>query len=106
MRKILSIIALLFVITIANAQNKKDGIVECNGMTKERIWNNVKKWQSKPTKDFNSTIDLEDKDAGIIVLKLSKKAAYFNRVSDLNVYSKLKMKNIDIRILKVNTLLM
>lgn len=92
MKKILLLmVVLLYVITIANAQNKKDGIIECNGLTKEQIWNNVKKWQSKPTKDFNSTIDSEDKDAGIIVLKLSKKPAYFNRVSDLNVYSKLRI---------------
>ncbi len=92
MRKILLLmVAFLFVATTANAQNKKEGIIQCEGMTKEQIWNNIKKWQTKPTKDFNSIIDSEDKNVGIIVVKLSKKSAYFNRVSDLNVYSKLRI---------------
>lgn len=90
MNKVLVLLLFVFYLPV-NAQTKKEGIVECDSMTKEQIWNNVKKWQTMPTTEFKSSIESEDKQVGIIVLKLSKKPTYFNRVSDLNLYSKLRI---------------
>lgn len=76
MRKILLAMMLAVIAVGANAQgtgnplDESGRIVQCN-LSKDKLWSNLKKWVAKEFVSYKYTVDMEDKDAGTLILKFN-----------------------------------
>lgn len=75
-KAVLSLLLCFFcnIIAIANNIGDTQEIVETN-MAKDIMWTNLKKWVSSTFNSYEHAVDLEDKDAGTIIIKWKNRFA-------------------------------
>lgn len=94
MKKYFLLFGILLVTLTINAQTDfKEEVVETT-LTKDVMWNNLKKWVSSNFNSSKNVVDLEDKENGVLIIKSRFSIPSFARVLDLRAESVLQ---IDVR---------
>lgn len=94
MKKCLLLFSVLLVTLAVNAQTDfKEEVVETT-LTKEVMWNNLKKWVSSSFNSSKHVVDLEDKENGVLVVKYTTNIPCFVQVIELTGESTMQ---IDVR---------
>ena len=83
MKKCLLLFSVLLVTLAVNAQaDFKEEVVETT-LTKEVMWNNLKKWVSSSFNSSKNVVDLEDKENGVLIIKSRFSIPSFAKILDL-----------------------
>lgn len=83
MKKCLLLFSVLLVALTVNAQTDfKEEVVETT-LTKDVMWNNLKKWVSSSFNSSKNVVDLEDKENGVLIIKSRFSIPSFTKILDL-----------------------
>lgn len=96
MKRLLTILAVLLIsVGVANAQTQEvwgqpEGLFETS-LTKDQLWSNLKRWVATSFKSYKHTVDMEDKDAGTMIIKFNSFDESFGLYTSLKLSATLQI---------------